>query len=266
VTGGYPFLLGGARRLPPPRIGEAVAAHLREQIMGGGMEDGSELPSQERLVEEFRVSKQAIRDGLQILESEGLVTVRRGKVGGALVHLPSPGDAAYNFALVMQSRKVRLHEVGAALTELEPICVGLCAQRDDRMETVIPQLRIVDQSAANSTDLSAWLASQRRFHRLLASECGNEVISILVGALEAIWLEHVRVWAERLASMGTLTDWSALTRDGGIVDHKALIDLIERGEAQQAEALARRHMAEFFARLSDFQTTITATALANRLS
>jgi DNA-binding FadR family transcriptional regulator len=228
------------------------------------MEDGSELPSQERLVDELGVSKQAIRDGLQILESEGLVTIRRGKVGGAIVHLPSPADAAYNFALVMQSRTVRLHEVGEALTELEPICVGLCAQREDRMESVVPQLRMVDQSASASPDLSTWLASQRRFHRLLAAQCGNEVVAVLVGTLQAIWLEHVRAWAERLASIGEFPDLSALTDGGGIVDHRELIDLIEAGLAAEAEAAARRHMAEFYERLSDFRTVITATALSNR--
>ena len=152
------------------------------------MQDGSELPTQERLVEEFRMSKQAVREGLHILEVEGLITIRRGNVGGALVHLPSPNDAAYNFALVMQARGVRLEAVGAALTKLEPVCVGLCTERADRAETVVPRLRAaVDRSVANITDLAAWLESQSLFHRILASDCGNEALAVLAGSLEAVW-------------------------------------------------------------------------------
>jgi GntR family transcriptional repressor for pyruvate dehydrogenase complex len=254
------------RRLPAPRIAEAVAAHLREQILSGEMEDGSELPNQERLVEEFGLSKQAIREGLHILELEGLVTIRRGNVGGALVHLPDPSDAAYNFALVMQARGVSLKQVGAALTELEPICVGLCAQRRDRKKTVVPLLRAaLADSVTNDLDLSAWLAGQKLFHSLLASECGNEVMAVLVGAIEAVWLEHVRIWAEGLARTNQFPDMGELLKGGATVDHEEIIRLIESGDVPQAVEFARRHMKEFYADLSGFETVITATTLANRI-
>jgi GntR family transcriptional regulator, transcriptional repressor for pyruvate dehydrogenase complex len=253
-------------RLPTPRIGEAVAARLREQILSGGMQDGSELPTQERLVDEFRMSKQAVREGLHILELEGLITIRRGNVGGALVHLPSPIDAAYNFALVMQARAVRLEDVGAALTKLEPICVGLCAERADRLTTVVPRLRAaVEESVANITDLSAWLESQSLFHRILASDCGNEAMAVLAGALEAVWLTHVRVWAEGLARLGEFPDAAARFEGAGITDHEKIISLIEQGDAEQAVAFAQHHMEDFYTELSDFHTVITASTLAGHV-
>ena len=256
-----------ARRLPMPRIAEVVASRLREQILSGEMHDGSVLPTQERLVEEFRVSKQAVREGLRILELEGLITIRRGNVGGALVHLPSPVDAAYSLALVLQARRVHLEDVGAALKELEPICVKLCAERPDRTATVVPRLRsAVDEAVASSDDLSAWLDAQHRFHRILASDCGNEAIAVLAGALEEVWLAHVRIWAETEERAGRFPDASGRQGGKGIADHEEIISLIAAGASEEAVTFAQHHINEFYASASAPQTTITATTLNDRIS
>jgi DNA-binding FadR family transcriptional regulator len=254
------------RRLPVPRVAEVVAARLREQILSGEMGDGSALPTQERLVEEFRVSKQAVREGLRILELEGLITIRRGNVGGALVHLPSPVDAAYSLALVLQSRRVQLEDVGVALKRLEPICVELCATRPDRHDTVVVELRAaVDQAIASTGDLSAWLDAQSRFHRILASGCGNGAIALLAGALEEVWLAHVRVWAETADRAGRFPDAGQRQSGRGIADHEELLVLIEQGQADRAVTFAQRHINEFYAQASDPLTEISAATLNDRL-
>jgi GntR family transcriptional regulator, transcriptional repressor for pyruvate dehydrogenase complex len=247
-----------------PRIAEIVAARLREQILSGEMRDGSALPTQERLVEEFRVSKQAVREGLRILELEGLITIRRGNVGGALVHLPSPVDAAYSLALVLQARRVSVGDVGSALKELEPICVELCARRADRNETVVPRLRAaVDEAVASKDDLSAWLDAQHRFHRILASDCGNEAIAVLAGSLEEVWLAHVRLWAELEERAGRFPDAGGRLAHG-VADHEEMMSLIEKGAAKEAVHFAQHHIDEFYARASSPQTAITATTLNER--
>ncbi|EUA49857.1 bacterial regulatory s, gntR family protein [Mycobacterium xenopi 3993] len=61
-----------------PRIAEIVADELRRQIIDGELADGDLLPRQEVLVEQFNVSLVSLREALRILETEGLVSVRRG--------------------------------------------------------------------------------------------------------------------------------------------------------------------------------------------
>ena len=81
-----------ARRTPQHRIAETVAGELRDRILAGA----DRLPTQDQLVTEFGVSYPSVREALRILETEGLVTVRRGSVGGAEVHRPDEswgGDA-----------------------------------------------------------------------------------------------------------------------------------------------------------------------------
>ena len=69
------------RRLTSPRIAETVADELRRQIVDGELADGDLLPPQAVLVERFNVSLVSLREALRILETEGLVSVRRGEPG-----------------------------------------------------------------------------------------------------------------------------------------------------------------------------------------
>ncbi len=140
------------RRLSAPRIAEIVADELRRQIIDGELADGDLLPRQEVLVEQFNVSLISLREALRILETEGLVSVRRGNRGGAIVHAPAKTSAAYMLGLLLQSESVEVADLGMALQELEPACAALAAQRRDRADTLVPQLKqINDSMAENST-------------------------------------------------------------------------------------------------------------------
>ncbi len=64
--------------MPQEHMYERIAAVLREQILGGELDPGDQLPTQERLGEQFEVSRVVIRQALDLLEGEGLVDQRRG--------------------------------------------------------------------------------------------------------------------------------------------------------------------------------------------
>src|ERR1700761_8933558 len=90
--------------LRSPKVAEVVAARLRRRILTGELEDGELLPKEEELREQYPVSKPSFREAQRILEAEGLITIRRGNVGGAVVHRPSANNVAYTMAMVLASR------------------------------------------------------------------------------------------------------------------------------------------------------------------
>src|ERR1700694_3034101 len=147
------------RRLSAPRIAEIVADELRRQIIDGELADGDLLPRQELLVEQFNVSLVSLREALRILETEGLVSVRRGNRGGAVVHAPAKTSAAYMLGMFLQSEYVRLGDLGMALQELEPTCAALAARRVDRADALVPELKQINEAMA------AHLDDGGRFHR-----------------------------------------------------------------------------------------------------
>src|SRR5437868_49816 len=104
------------------------------------MSDGATLPKLDDLTAEFGMTKSTVREACRILETEGLLTVRRGTGGGAVAHSPSAQTAAYTIGLVLQSQQVSIPDVASAVHRFEPLCAELCAERPDRSTTVLPAL------------------------------------------------------------------------------------------------------------------------------
>src|SRR5262249_23753351 len=135
-------------RIPQHRIAETIAAELRIRILVGDGPDDYRLPTQEQLVKEFGVSYPSIREAIRILETEGLVTVRRVTVGGAGVPRPDESSVAYHLGLALQGGRVTLGDLAAGLQLLEPLCAAECARRPDRADAVVPVLRDNVEKAA----------------------------------------------------------------------------------------------------------------------
>jgi GntR family transcriptional repressor for pyruvate dehydrogenase complex len=233
------------RRLRLPRVAEMVAERLRNRILSGELGDGSMLPKQSHLLTEYGVSLPVIRDAFSILETEGLITVQRGNVGGAVVHRPQPSKAAYMLGLVMQSRSVRLEHVMNAIRYLEPACAAACARRPDRKQTILPQLRaIIDASYKAVDDTHDHIALALQFHIELVAGCGNPAMSLVVGALKSIWSAHLETHAR-----GSKPQDSTVIREGrmhAIEEHEKMYRCIEDGDEIGAEQAAREHFSEAF--------------------
>src|SRR4051812_21504947 len=150
------------RAARPPRMAEIVANGLRNSILSG---DLTVVPRLEDLVTEFNAGPPAVREAMRILETEGLITVRRGNLGGADVHPPTDSRVAYMVSMVLQSKTAALRDVGDALRQLEPMCAAMCAARPDRDETVVPVLRaILAEQAAAIGDRRRTLEIVDQFH------------------------------------------------------------------------------------------------------
>ena len=174
------------QRIRQPRVAEIVASRLREDILSGRLKEGDVLPSQESLFSEFGVSPPALREAIHILETDGLISVRRGNVGGAVVHLPSAERTAHMISMVLQSRSATPADVSGALLHLEPICAGMCAARDDRMTEVVPYLEAeIELQTEQFDDLSRYVPNARRFHeahRLPMRQRADDLADRLAGA------------------------------------------------------------------------------------
>lgn len=64
---------------------QRIAAQLRAQITSGKLRPGDKLPSETKLIEQFRVSRDTIKDATALLVNEGLVERVPGRHGGMVV-------------------------------------------------------------------------------------------------------------------------------------------------------------------------------------
>lgn len=224
-------------------VAEMVAELLRERIIQNDLTEGDLLPKQEELLVELGVSKPSIQAALRILESEGLVRVRRGKQGGAVVHRPQVGNAASAIERILRSRGTPAEDLSSALRSLEPVCAKLCAARIDRVDEVLPRLRAAQARAYDDLDdVVEFTESCRNFHKELVACCGNETIILIIGALEAVWSAHARGWAEEHKASKDYLPGNRSYREQGLEDHDHLIRLIERGDQEGAMREAQHHL------------------------
>jgi len=231
------------RRLSARRTAEIIADELRRQIIDGELADGDVLPRQEVLVEQFDVSLVSLREALRILETEGLVSVRRGNRGGAVVHAPAKASAAYMLGLLLQSDYVPLGDLGTALQELEPMCAALAARRADRADELVPTLREINQAMAESIDDGARFTEiGNQFHDEVVRGCGNHTMIAVVGSLETLWTSHLQQWADETAARGEYPSMSK--RRVALNIHNKITDAILAGDGERARRLAARHLAD----------------------
>ncbi|ADP81277.1 FadR/GntR family transcriptional regulator [Pseudofrankia inefficax] len=250
----------------PPRVAEFVAGILRDRIIDGDLARGDSLPKQEDLMAEFRISRPTLREALRHLENEGLLTVRRGSIGGSVVEVPTAATSAYTFGLVLQSRKASISDLAAAIEQIEPLAAALCAARPDRMDAVLPGLRAnVERTAAAIDDGEEFTKASREFHELMVSACGNETVIVMVGALESLWSEQERQWAARVTSEGRYPDTKQ--RRAVLAAHTALLDAIAAGDGEAARKIDAGHVthSQRYALENSESQVIRATALRDSL-
>jgi len=218
-----------------PKTAELVAAHLRRQIVRGELVEGDALPPEAVLMEQFGVSRPTLREAFRVLESEALISVRRGAHGGARVHTPN-GDVAARYAgLVLEYRGTTLADVYQARAMLEPPCVGLLASR--HAEADLARLRAA-LLAADGDDQDAARAAGAEFHALVVELGGNQTVAVLAGMLRHIidLTQDGQVFGEGMPPMPDDSGPEA-TRA-----HRRILEAIESGDALAAEELWRRHL------------------------
>jgi GntR family transcriptional repressor for pyruvate dehydrogenase complex len=240
------------------RIAESVAADLRQRILRGTYPEGP-LPKQDDLIEEYGVSAPSLREALRILESEGLITVRRGKFGGAYIHPPNWSSAAYALGLSLQGQGVLVSDLAAAIQELEPQCAASCAERADRLETVVPALeQNIDSSERALGDGRRFTSMSRTFHHVFVDFAQNQTLRLVVRSLVAVWSIQEEAWANTMAGEGRYPDVDQ--QRAVLAAHRGVTRLIADGEATKVATAARAHLAATQPRVLQFYGARTVDA------
>jgi DNA-binding FadR family transcriptional regulator len=226
---------GGVYRGRGPRAAVLVADYLRQQIVEANIQDGDDLPSEAVLMKQFDVSRPTLREALRVLESEGLLTVRRGSLGGFRVHAPNPRVAAQFAGRVLQHRGATLADIQQVRLMLEPQCAKLVAQH--RTKSDLKRLKRCLKAGADQIDSTdgAPPGHYRAFHQLIVELSGNQTLILVSSMLRHIVHDHA-----------SSPDESESTLDSRIGDidkqHQQLFEFIDAKDAEEAEQLWIRHL------------------------
>jgi DNA-binding FadR family transcriptional regulator len=222
------------------RVAERIAAQLRERILSGQLA-GAALPTQEALMASFGVSAPSLREALRILEVEGLITVRRGKLGGADVHRPDGASVAHAIGLTLQGEGTSVRQLAEAVLLMEPLCAAACATLVDRLQVLRPAVEENLRRSADAVgDGPEFTRLGRRFHELLVDATPNPAVRLLARSLVAVWSTQEQEWAGEAAELGRYPD--AAGQQAVMRAHRRIAEAIYDGDSVTSEAAARRHL------------------------
>ena len=114
------------------KAGEVVAERFRRQIANGTLVIGHQLPSEEELTTMFGIARTTLREALRVLESQGLLEIKRGRGGGGIITMPRLDNLSQSLALVLQLQHTTLGDLDDARMMIEPPLAGrLASQHSD---------------------------------------------------------------------------------------------------------------------------------------
>ncbi|MCU1602240.1 MAG: FadR family transcriptional regulator [Frankiales bacterium] len=227
-----------------PKTAELIARQLRGQVVRGDLKPGDTLPPEVQLLEQFGVSRPTLREAFRILETEGLISVRRGARGGAQVMKPDLSVAARYVGLLLQVQGTTIEDVYEARMVAEPYCARLLAKRRTKQDLTdlrdcVAELRaVVDAGTEQVPDPLKWSGLTYAFHELLMQRAGNNTLAVQGGVLQDIVHTHLDLTVSRnFRQAGTAERFRRTIRS-----YTKLIDLVEAKDADAAEAHWRTHM------------------------
>jgi DNA-binding GntR family transcriptional regulator len=190
---------------------QQVAGALRELIVTGGLFSGAHL-REAALAQQLGVSRNTVREAVQILVSDGLV--RREMHRGAYVAELTEDDVRDLFRVRRLVELTAIREI-AGSKETGPL--------RDALRGLAAAVESGDRYAISEADLE--------FHRRLVALMDSERLGALYDGVDA----------EMQLGIARAT---ALTVDGSTLlkDHKAIVAALERGDADAAAKRLERHL------------------------
>ena len=221
-----------------PKAAVLVAAQLRRQIVTGRLKPGDKLHPESVLQTEFAISRPTMREALRLLESESLITINRGKHGGARVTSIDVGAIANQVGVFLQVEGTTLQDVWLARTVIEPPAAGLLAMSRDAVALTALEANIAAARSAAQGDLIRYADLAAEFSHLITQHCGNRTIHLLASLIyDIIRRQHENVTERTLANASV-----DRLRQDSLRDRERAVALMRSGTPSAAENFWRAHL------------------------
>ena len=170
---------GPARLSRPARVAEEIKSWVVAECMA----PGDRLPSEQEMIARFGMSKSTIREAMRILDAQGLVKTRTGPGGGSFVHEVSLERAWALLGNYFYFKNLTIADIYQVRLALEPELAASLAGKLSEAELARLEENIhnYDAPPADAEEERAQHVASLRFHQILASKAGNELLGFLVG-------------------------------------------------------------------------------------
>jgi DNA-binding GntR family transcriptional regulator len=169
------------------------------------------------LMDELQVGRTPIREALQRLAAEDLVSI-----------VPRRGIFVADISLTDLQKVFEMRMV------MEGFCARLAAQRATQNQIAQMEAVMRELETTPSKDGTALMAIDEKFHELLYEAADNEFLADTLRRLHAL---SFRIWHVVLDRLGSVR--------GAMEQHIAITQALKTRDPERAETLLKQHIAEF---------------------
>jgi GntR family transcriptional repressor for pyruvate dehydrogenase complex len=219
--------------LKPRKTAMILAQRIVDEIVDDRLEPGAQLLSEGDMLKKYGVARGTLRETLRFLEMHGLITIKTGPGGGAIVADPGSQPLASVIALLLQLNRTAFRSIVEARLILEPMLARLAATRrgDDDLAVMSETIAAM---RGNIGKPRLFLAQNQVFHATIAHAAGNPILFHTVASLG---------WIEDGTALGI--DYTSETHEPIIAAHQRIVAAIRARDGEMAEAAMRLHVGEF---------------------
>lgn len=222
----------------PTRVARAIARHVAE----AQLEVGTVLPDEKAMAQSYGIGRNSVREALRLLEAQGLIELRRGVGGGPVVAAPTSDDFGKTMTMFLQMQGTTFDHLTDALASLEGTLAALAAARaasgEASLEDLVAVLHREDLALHLDQDpdeADPFAAVGVDFHRAMLQFVGNDVLTLIVEAVEGIWIDRTKAVRDDL--------WSDTDRARVHREHLLIFNAIQAGDQGTAQRLMSDHIA-----------------------
>jgi GntR family transcriptional repressor for pyruvate dehydrogenase complex len=220
---------GGALR--SLKTSESVARDIVHDIVEAGLQEGERLPGEAAMLAQYGVSRESLREGLRLLEVQGLIRLRRGPGGGPIVGTVDPANLGRVSSLYYHLAGATYAELFDAWVESEAMIAELAARDPDRDEVQAAMAPFIDDAAPPETSIDEFVSSHLEFHTALGSLTRNKVLQLSLMVPGQIITHHVFVNADPRDARASIDR-----------DHRLIAKAVAAGHANKARQIMARHI------------------------
>jgi GntR family transcriptional repressor for pyruvate dehydrogenase complex len=212
------------------KVAEIVAQSIAEYILNEDLKPGDALPNERVMTESLAVGRATLREGLRLLETQGVIVIRPAPGGGPVLREPMPADLASSMTLMLQSMRVSFLQVVEARTAIEPEIARIAAleRTDEQLEGLREASAVLVASPAQPGEFRS---AYHRFHELLGEMTANVVLQVLASTLRKV--------SEPLHEQ---VAWGPRSERAAVQTHLRLLAAIERRDGGAAHGEIADHM------------------------
>ena len=206
---------------------EGVVDGLAQQILATPDSADAWLPTTAQLTDQYGVSRTVVREAINRLESQGLIEARHGVGLRGVRRLHKPVMASLTLLLPDRADRLRQATEVRFLLEVEIARLAATHMGDAGLRQL---LEAQSRLAAPGVTVDAAVEADTDFHRVLAEQCGNLVLKLMLDSIVGLCRESRTLTLSRVGF------------DRAYTSHQRIVEAIARRDPDGAADAMRQHI------------------------